>query len=41
MKTIEHIKKNYHEIQEDMKENKLPTNKEFIKSMENLISNLN
>ena len=41
MKTLEHIKKNYYKIQEEMKENKLPTNKEFIKSMENLISNLN
>ena len=26
--------------QEDMKHNKLPTNREFIESMENLISNL-
>ena len=41
MKTLEHIKKNYYKNQEEMKENKLPTNKEFIKSMENLISNLN
>ena len=41
LKTIEHIKKNYREIQEEMKDNKLPTNKEFIKSMEDLISNLN
>ena len=41
LETLEYIKKNYREIQEDMKHNKLPTNKEFIKSMENLISNLN
>jgi len=41
LETLEYIKKNYREIQEDMKHNKLPTNREFIESMENLISNLN
>ena len=41
IKTLEYIKKNYREIQKEMNQNKLPTNKEFIKSMENLISNLN
>ena len=41
IKTIEYIKKNYREIQEEMKQNKLPTNKEFIKSMENSITNFN
>ena len=41
LETLKHIKKNYQKIQEDMKHNILPTNKDFIKSMENLISNLN
>ena len=41
IKTIEYIKKNYRKIQDDMKENRLPTNKEFIQSMENLITNMN
>ena len=41
IKTIEYIKKNYQEIQEEMNQNKLPTNKEFIKSMENSITNFN
>ena len=41
IKTIEYIKKNYREIQEEMNQNKLPTKKEFIKSMENSITNFN
>ena len=38
---INNIKNNYQKIQEEMKQNNLPTNKEFIKQMENIISNLN
>ena len=41
LETIEYIKKNYRKIQEEMKQNQLPTNKGFIKEMESLISNLN
>ena len=38
---INNIKNNYQKIQEEMKQNNLPTNKEFIKQMRNIISNLN
>tara|TARA_B100000959_G_scaffold38733_1_gene37766 strand:- start:47 stop:1066 length:1020 start_codon:yes stop_codon:yes gene_type:complete len=38
---INNIKNNYQKIQEEMKQNNLPTNKEFIKQMGNIISNLN
>ena len=41
LNTINNIKNNYQKIQEEMKQNNLPTNKEFIKQMENIISNLN
>jgi glycosyltransferase involved in cell wall biosynthesis len=37
--TIDYIKKNYKEISNRMGQNKLPTNKDFIKEFENLISN--
>ena len=39
--TINNIKNNYQKIQEEMKQNNLPMNKEFIKQMGNIISNLN
>ena len=39
-KTINYVKQNYLKIQEEMKQNRLPTNKDFIKEMENLILNL-
>ncbi len=39
--TINTIKNNYQKIQEEMKQNNLPTNKEFIKQMGNIILNLN
>ena len=39
--TINTIKNNYQKIQEEMKQNNLPTNKEFITQMGNIISNLN
>ena len=41
LNTINNIKNNYQKIQEEMKQNNLPTNKEFIKQMGNIISNLN
>ena len=41
LETINNIKNNYQTIQEEMKQNNLPTNKEFIKQMANIISNLN
>ena len=41
LETIEYIKENYTKIQEEMKQNQLPTNKGFIEEMESLISNLN
>jgi glycosyltransferase involved in cell wall biosynthesis len=41
LKTINEIKNNYKSIQEEMKKNNLPTNKEFIKQMVNIISALN
>ncbi len=41
LETINIIKNDYQKIQEEMKQNNLPTNKEFIKQMENIISNLN
>ena len=37
---INHIKKNYKAISKQMDQNKLPTNKDFIKEYENLIPNL-
>jgi hypothetical protein len=40
IETINHIKKNYKEIIKQMEQNKLPTNKDFIKEFENLILNL-
>ena len=39
IETINYIKKNYKEIIEKMSENKLPTNKDFIKEFRNLILN--
>lgn len=39
--TINNIKDNYLDIQEKMKQNNLPTKKEFIKKMGNIISDLN
>jgi glycosyltransferase involved in cell wall biosynthesis len=39
--TIDHIKKNYKEINKQLDQNKLPTNKDFIKEFGSLISNLN
>ncbi|MDC1096289.1 glycosyltransferase [Pelagibacteraceae bacterium] len=39
IETINHIKKNYREIIEQMGENKLPTKKDFVKEFGNLISN--
>ena len=39
--TINHIKKNILEIQDEIKRNQLPTNKDFIESMSNFISKLN
>ena len=39
IETINYIKKNYNVISEQMKQNKLPTNKDFIKEFGNLISN--
>jgi len=38
IETIENIKKNYKEIKEQMDQNKLPTNKDFIREFGNLIS---
>ena len=40
LETINIIKKDYRNIQEEIKLNDLPTNKEFIKQMGNIISNL-
>jgi glycosyltransferase involved in cell wall biosynthesis len=40
-KVINHIKKNYETIQQKMKENKLPTKKEFLERLSELISKLN
>ena len=40
IETINHIKKNYKAISKQMDQNKLPTNKDFIKEYENLIPNL-
>ena len=39
LKTINYIKKNYKEINKQMGQNRLPTNKDFIKEFGNLISN--
>ena len=39
IETISYIKKNYNVINEQMEQNKLPTNKDFIKEFGNLISN--
>ena len=41
LETISYIKKNYKIIQLEIKKNNLPTNKEFIKQMVNIISDLN
>ena len=41
LETINYIKENILEIQEEMKKNHLPTNKDFIKEMSNLIFKLN
>ena len=38
VETIDNIKKNYKEIKEQMDQNKLPTNKDFIRDFANLIS---
>ena len=38
IETIDNIKKNYKEIKEQMDQNKLPTNKDFIREFANLIS---
>ena len=38
--TLNHIKKNYKKIQNEMKKNKLPTNKEFIEKFVKLINEL-
>ena len=39
-KTINHIKENYNNIQQEMKKNKLPTKDEFLKRFSELISEL-
>lgn len=39
--TINYIKNNYQNIQDEMSVNRLPTNKNFINEMKNIISNLN
>jgi glycosyltransferase involved in cell wall biosynthesis len=39
--TINHIKENYEKIQEEIRQNELPTNKNFIREMRNLILDLN
>jgi len=39
--TINYIKNNYQNIQDEMSLNQLPTNKNFIHEMKNIISNLN
>ena len=39
LETINHIKKNYPEIQELMKKNQLPTKDQFLEKFKNLISN--
>ena len=41
LQTINRIKNNYQKIQEEMKQNNLPSNKDFIQQMGNIISNLN
>ena len=41
LETINYIKDNYQKIQAEMKQNQIPTNKNFIKEMGSLISNLN
>ena len=38
LKVINHIKNNYKNIQEEMKENKIPTKKQFLESVSELIS---
>ena len=40
-KTINEIKNNYQSIQEEIKQNNLPENKEFIRQMGDIISKLN
>ena len=39
-KTVNHIKENYNDIQQEMKKNKLPTKEEFLKRFSELISDL-
>ena len=39
-RTINHIKENYNNIQQEMKKNKLPTKEEFLKRFSELISDL-
>ena len=39
-RTINHIKENYNNIQQEMKKNKLPTKDEFLKRFSELISKL-
>lgn len=41
LKIINHIKENYRNIQKEMKENKLPTKEQFLKSFSDLISETN
>ena len=40
LKVITHIKENYRNIQKEIKENKLPTKKQFLKSFSKLISDM-
>ena len=40
LETINYIKKNYSKIQDLMKQNRLPTNDQFLEKFKNLISNL-
>jgi glycosyltransferase involved in cell wall biosynthesis len=40
LKVINYIKDNYRKIQEEMKENKIPTKEQFLKSMSELISKI-
>tara|TARA_B100000029_G_scaffold462640_1_gene495306 strand:- start:363 stop:1388 length:1026 start_codon:yes stop_codon:yes gene_type:complete len=41
LEKIDYIKSNYDEIQEDMKKNNLPSKQDFLKGLENLITDLN
>ena len=40
VKVINHIKENYRNIQEEMKENKIPTKEQFLKSISEIISKI-